>query len=69
MLSVVDLCTWLKVLSLRILVLRCVIFLILIEMNDKPIGRGYTVLEANNHPWAVNKKNIHAHEFHYSSVT
>ena len=46
----------------------CNIFDIDVEMNDKPIGRGYTVLEANNHPWAVNKKNIHAHEFHYSSV-
>ena len=48
--------------------MMCNIFDIDIEMNDKPIGRGYTVLEANNHPWAVNKKNIHAHEFHYSSV-
>jgi len=46
----------------------CNIFDIDVEMNDKPIGRGYTVLEANNHPWAINKKNIHAHEFHYSSV-
>ena len=46
----------------------CNVFDIDIEMNEKPIGRGYTVLEANNHPWAVNKKNIHAHEFHYSSV-
>ena len=46
----------------------CNIFDIDVEMNDKPIGRGYTVLEANNHPWSVNKKNIHAHEFHYSSI-
>ena len=46
----------------------CNVFDIDVEMNDKPIGRGYTVLETDNHPWSVNKKDIHAHEFHYSSV-
>ena len=46
----------------------CNVFDIDIEMHEKPIGRGYTVLESDNHPWAMKNKNIHAHEFHYSSV-
>ena len=46
----------------------CNVYDIDIEMHEKPIGRGYTVLESDNHPWAMKKKNIHAHEFHYSSV-
>ncbi len=46
----------------------CNVFDIDIEMHEKPIGRGYTVLESDNHPWAMRNKNIHAHEFHYSSV-
>ena len=37
-------------------------------MNTKPIGRGYTILDSLEHPWGIKKKNIHAHEFHYSSV-
>tara|TARA_Y100000768_G_scaffold328625_1_gene266691 strand:- start:7486 stop:8853 length:1368 start_codon:yes stop_codon:yes gene_type:complete len=47
----------------------CNVFDIHIDMNNKPIGRGYTVVEAaRNHPWQLKEKNIHAHEFHYSSV-
>ena len=46
----------------------CNVYDIDIEMHEKPIGRGYTVLESDNHPWAMKNKNIHAHEFHYSSV-
>ena len=53
-----------------------------IRMHAKPVGRGYVILEANeNHPWrsaqghgsAVAAESgpalLHAHEFHYSSLT
>ena len=46
----------------------CNVFDIDIKMNSKPIGRGYTILNSLVHPWGIKKKNIHAHEFHYSSV-
>ena len=47
----------------------CNVFDVNIDMNSKPIGRGYTVVEASSHhPWGLQEKNIHAHEFHYSSV-
>jgi cobyrinic acid a,c-diamide synthase len=46
----------------------CNVFDIDIIMNTKPIGRGYTILDSLEHPWGIKKKNIHAHEFHYSSV-
>tara|TARA_B100000925_G_C21868385_1_gene413155 strand:- start:462 stop:842 length:381 start_codon:yes stop_codon:yes gene_type:complete len=47
----------------------CNVFDINIDMNTKPIGRGYTLVEARpNHPWGIKGQNIHAHEFHYSSV-
>ncbi len=54
-----------------------------IRMHDKPVGRGYVILEPNvSHPWrsiegsnhnaagkAVAEKDVlHAHEFHYSSL-
>ena len=55
-----------------------------IRMHDKPVGRGYVILEANaNHPWrapdvtsgagaaldaASATTALHAHEFHYSSL-
>ena len=38
------------------------------KMNEKPVGRGYTILDTDKHPWSMSSKNIHAHEFHYSSV-
>ncbi len=38
-------------------------------MCNKPIGRGYVQLEANNnHIWHTNNKSIYAHEFHYSKL-
>ena len=46
----------------------CNVFDIDIIMNTKPIGRGYTILDSLGHPWGIKKNNIHAHEFHYSSV-
>ena len=47
----------------------CNVFDININMNSKPIGRGYTVVDAvSHHPWGLIGKDIHAHEFHYSSV-
>ena len=47
----------------------CNVFDINIDMNIKPIGRGYTIVEVRpNHPWGIRGENIHAHEFHYSSV-
>ena len=46
----------------------CNVFDIDIEMNEKPVGRGYTILDTDKHPWSIKNKNIHAHEFHYSSV-
>jgi len=55
-----------------------------IRMHDKPVGRGYVILEPNaNHPWRGSGKTsdsgyapgpatgpaaLHAHEFHYSSL-
>ncbi len=41
------------------------------EMLDKPIGRGYTLLENNtNHLWAnPSSSPISGHEFHYSKLT
>ncbi|MCX7167412.1 MAG: cobyrinate a,c-diamide synthase [Rhodocyclales bacterium] len=55
-----------------------------IRMHDKPVGRGYVILETNaNHPWraagmaassdrapdpASGSAALHAHEFHYSSL-
>ena len=54
-----------------------------IRMHDKPVGRGYVILEANNdHPWratdnlagtqspasTTSPAALHAHEFHYSSL-
>ncbi len=40
------------------------------EMNEKPIGRGYTLLQINStHPWnGINGKDIPGHEFHYSKL-
>jgi cobyrinic acid a,c-diamide synthase len=56
-----------------------------ILMHDKPVGRGYVILEANaNHPWrdvdhgagtdrpgdrTAVPTALHAHEFHYSSLS
>ncbi|MCP4432428.1 MAG: cobyrinic acid a,c-diamide synthase, partial [Gammaproteobacteria bacterium] len=43
-----------------------------VVMHDKPQGRGYVKLEVNtNHPWCDQHTvtEIHAHEFHYSSLT
>ncbi len=56
-----------------------------IRMHAKPVGRGYVILEANaNHPWrsadmsagtretphpAAGSTTLHAHEFHYSSLS
>ena len=43
-----------------------------IVMHDKPQGRGYVKLEPNNgHPWCDQHTiaEIHAHEFHYSTLT
>ena len=41
------------------------------EMFEKPIGRGYTLLEKNsNHLWSDNTTtSIPGHEFHYSKLT
>ncbi|MFA4970613.1 MAG: cobyrinate a,c-diamide synthase [Sulfuritalea sp.] len=55
-----------------------------IRMHAKPVGRGYVILEPNaNHPWRADGKGagsdpvfdpaaespeLHAHEFHYSSL-
>ena len=45
-----------------------------IRMHDKPVGRGYVILEANaNHPWRAADQtggavSLHAHEFHYSNL-
>jgi cobyrinic acid a,c-diamide synthase len=51
-----------------------------IRMHDKPVGRGYVILEPNaSHPWhagdgvtasdpAADATALHAHEFHYSSL-
>jgi cobyrinic acid a,c-diamide synthase len=43
-----------------------------IVMHDKPVGRGYVVLQPTPaHPWpgaAAAPPALHAHEFHYSSI-
>ncbi len=43
-----------------------------IVMHDKPVGRGYVVLQpTTDHPWPgsdVAPAELHAHEFHYSSI-
>jgi cobyrinic acid a,c-diamide synthase len=44
-----------------------------IRMHDKPVGRGYVILEPNaNHPWrgagADGTPSLRAHEFHYSNL-
>lgn len=46
----------------------CNIFDVNITMNDKPIGRGCTILDSKSHPWNIQENCIHAHEFHYSSI-
>ena len=40
------------------------------EMHAKPIGRGYTLLQNNqHHPWNISKNSeIAGHEFHYSKL-
>jgi len=40
------------------------------EMHEKPIGRGYTLLQTkSHHPWnPSNKTEIPGHEFHYSKL-
>ena len=40
------------------------------EMHEKPIGRGYTLLEkTSQHLWGnINKVEIPGHEFHYSKL-
>ncbi len=42
------------------------------EMHEKPIGRGYTLLQNQaDHPWSANsntEKEIPGHEFHYSKL-
>ena len=40
------------------------------EMHEKPIGRGYTVLEkTNSHPWPhLANQPVAGHEFHYSKL-
>ncbi|MBI3093772.1 MAG: cobyrinate a,c-diamide synthase [Rhodocyclales bacterium] len=46
-----------------------------IQMHAKPVGRGYVILEANaDHPWrestvGATSAPLHAHEFHYSSLS
>jgi cobyrinic acid a,c-diamide synthase len=45
-----------------------------IRMHEKPVGRGYVILEPNaDHPWREHAAGsgdnaLHAHEFHYSSL-
>jgi len=41
------------------------------EMFEKPIGRGYTLLQKNTqHPWPnIDNQPISGHEFHYSKLT
>ena len=44
-----------------------------IRMHDKPVGRGYVILEPNNnHPWRGTGNDgtpsLRAHEFHYSNL-
>ncbi len=44
-----------------------------IRMHDKPVGRGYVILEPNaNHPWrgtgSDGTPSLRAHEFHYSNL-
>ncbi|OHC65879.1 MAG: cobyrinic acid a,c-diamide synthase [Rhodocyclales bacterium RIFCSPLOWO2_02_FULL_63_24] len=45
-----------------------------IRMHEKPVGRGYVILDANaNHPWRAadsgsNAVSLRAHEFHYSNL-
>lgn len=45
-----------------------------IQMHAKPVGRGYVILEPSAaHPWrgaenAAGSAELHAHEFHYSSL-
>ncbi len=41
------------------------------EMFEKPIGRGYTLLQkVSNHPWPItNQEMIAGHEFHYSKLS
>jgi cobyrinic acid a,c-diamide synthase len=45
-----------------------------IVMHEKPVGRGYVVLQPTaDHPWAAPRADLaaaplHAHEFHYSSI-
>jgi cobyrinic acid a,c-diamide synthase len=40
------------------------------EMYEKPIGRGYTLLQKNSrHPWPnISEQPIPGHEFHYSKL-
>ncbi|MCM2289409.1 MAG: cobyrinate a,c-diamide synthase [Sulfuritalea sp.] len=46
-----------------------------VTMHPKPVGRGYVILEAQpSHPWrstdqALGGAPLHAHEFHYSSLS
>ena len=35
----------------------CNVFDIDIEMNERPVGRGYTILDTDKHPWAMKNKN------------
>ena len=41
------------------------------EMFEKPVGRGYTLLQKNSrHPWPnISEQPIPGHEFHYSKLT
>ena len=41
------------------------------EMHEKPIGRGYTVLQNNQqHPWGITQDTeLPGHEFHYSKLS
>lgn len=41
------------------------------EMHEKPIGRGYTVLQnSHQHPWSIEQNSeLPGHEFHYSKLS
>ena len=40
-----------------------------INMNKKPVGRGYVkVNTSGNHPWHKEGNSLFAHEFHYSDI-
>ena len=41
------------------------------EMHEKPVGRGYTLLESNpHHPWrTIKNTETPGHEFHYSKLS